>query len=170
MGGPILQQSPIDAMFASILGEIEFARLPMLQDYKKVMLGTRAILDPRQVSLGAGPQDVDSLLDRIRAHETRLKRTARPRQEFFLRDVPEFDADQGGSGASLPSFTAEGIKYLFARRNARRVGPRKRRCPFLMRGRRPCSQPSTVRPLEYRWRTRNPMRGPLPCKSLVGLP
>jgi hypothetical protein len=109
-------------MFASILGEIEFARLPMLQAYKKVMLGTKAILEPRQVSLGAGPREVDALLDRIQAHESRLKRTARPRQEFFLRDIPAFDADRGGASASLPSFTTEGIKYLFARRNTRRVG------------------------------------------------
>jgi len=111
------------APFTEILAEIETARFAITVAFKKVLLGTQAILQPECAEPGAGPPEVDYLLESVRLLASKMHGNAGGKTGFYMRDPPPADQPLRQSAASrLASYTSHGARYLFPGKSSGSVG------------------------------------------------
>lgn len=110
------------APFTEVLSEIENARTAVAVAFKKVMLGTKAILQPELAELGIGPPEIDNVLATAKAVESKV-RGASGHATFYMRDLPPTDAPVRFEDESrLVSYVSEGVRYLLPGRSSGNVG------------------------------------------------
>jgi hypothetical protein len=101
------------APFTEVLSEIENARTAVAVAFKKVMLGTKAILNPELAELGIGPPEIDGVLEAAKAVEANVRGVA-GHTTFYMRDLPLVDGPVRQPVESrLVSYGYKGVRYLF---------------------------------------------------------
>ena len=111
------------APFTAILSEIENAKCAVAVAYKKVMLGTQAILHPELAELGIGPPEIDKVLDTVKAVEATVCGTSGGSPTFYMRDLPPADEPVLQKADSrLVSYVSNGVRYLLPGKICGNVG------------------------------------------------
>jgi hypothetical protein len=109
--------------FTEILAEIETARFAVAGAIKKVMVGTQAILHPECTEPGAGPPEIDGILESVRALELKMCATSNGDSVFYMRDPPSADEPiRQPAEARLLSFVSKDVLYLFPWKTGGSVG------------------------------------------------
>lgn len=111
------------APFSEVLAEIENARTAVAVAFKKVMLGTKAILQPELAELGIGPPEIDDVLETVKAVEAKATGTSGQSSTFYMRDLPPAEEPVGLEAESrLVSYVSKGIRYLLPGKASGNVG------------------------------------------------
>ena len=111
------------APFTEVLSEIENARFAVAVAFKKVMLGTQAILQPELAELGIGPPEIDNVLETAKAVEAKVCGTSGRNSTFYMRDLPPADEPVRLEAESrLVSYISKGVRYLLPGKTSGNVG------------------------------------------------
>jgi hypothetical protein len=111
------------APFTEVLAEIENARFAVAVAFKKVMLGTNAILHPELAELGIGPPEIDDVLETAKAVEAKVCGASGRNSTFYMRDLPPADEPvRLEADSRLVSYVSKGVRYLLPGKTSGNVG------------------------------------------------